>query len=323
MDPGFIATLQKTDLGTRNGKKAMNEQTTIQHALKYLAECEYEQTGASLEKLAGQLELPPSETEKVLRDLRSADLVAADGFHLTATGREYAMHVLQAHRLYETYLARKTSVPESAWHELAHVKEHELSESDVRRLADELGHPRYDPHGDPIPTITGEMPPKRGKLLTEYSAGWAGRVVHVEDEPPRLYARIAEAGIAPDTVLRVERTDPDGMTIRVEGRTFSFPRNVIEKITVVELAKGEAFDESLERLTSLRPGERGSVVGLSPLCRGLERNRLLDLGIVPGTIVTVEMVNPSGSPTAYRVRGACIALRREQAERIRIRKVSS
>jgi len=42
---------------------------------------------------------------------------------------------------------------------------------------------------------------------------------------------------------------------------------------------------------------------------------------VPGTIVSVDLISPSGSPTAYRVRGASIALRREQAERVLIRKV--
>ena len=301
----------------------MNEQMAIQHALKFLAECEYEETSVSLEKLSDHLSIPHEKAEQLVSDLRSADLIAADNFDLTTSGREYAMHVLQAHRLYETYLARKTSIPESDWHKLAHVMEHELSNSDVRKLADELGNPRYDPHGDPIPSIMGEMPAKQGKLLKNYAAGWAGRVVHIEDEPPKLYARIVEAGIAPDTVLLIEQKDSQGMTIRVEGRTFRFSYDVIEKITVVDLAQDETFDYSLERLASLHPGEQAMIVGLSPLCRGLERNRLLDLGVVPGSTVTVEIINPSGNPIGYRIRGACIALRLEQAEHIRIRKVSS
>ena len=301
----------------------MNEQMLIQHALKFLAECEYDRTDVSLEMLDGRLSIPSEKTEQLLHDLRSADLIEPDSFLLTPTGREYALHVLQAHRLYETYLARKTSVPESDWHKLADTREHALSKSDVQKLADELGHPRFDPHGDPIPTVTGEMPVKQGMPLTEYRAGWAGRVVHIEDEPPKLYALIAEAGIVPDTVLRIEQKDSSGIVIRTEGRTFHFPNDVAGQITVVELAKGETFDESVERLSSLRPGEQAAIIGLSPLCRGLERNRLLDLGVVPATIVTVELVSPSGSPIAYRIREACIALRESQAERIRIRKVRS
>jgi DtxR family Mn-dependent transcriptional regulator len=73
-----------------------------------------------------------------------------------------------------------------------------------------------------------------------------------------------------------------------------------------------------EPLHHLKPNESATVVGLSPRCRGVERRRMLDLGIVPGTIVCAELASPSGDPIAYRVRGALIALRREQSEFVRI-----
>ena len=53
-----------------------------------------------------------------------------------------------------------------------------------------------------------------------------------------------------------------------------------------------------------------------PGCRGAERNRLLDLGVVPGSDIGIDLVSPSGNPTAYRIRGASIALRREQADHV-------
>jgi DtxR family Mn-dependent transcriptional regulator len=60
------------------------------------------------------------------------------------------------------------------------------------------------------------------------------------------------------------------------------------------------------------------VIGLAPACLGAARRRLLDLGFVPGTVVGVEFVSPVGDPTAYRVRGSVIALRRKQADQVRI-----
>jgi DtxR family Mn-dependent transcriptional regulator len=299
----------------------MNEQMLIQHALKLLVECEYDRKAVTADHLAAKLAVPVVKAGQLLADLRSAGLIRADALLLTDEGRGYALHVLQAHRLYETYLAKKTSVPESAWHTIADKREHELSESDVEKLARELGDPRYDPHGDPIPTSTGEMPLKQGRPLTDHDAGWAGRVVHVEDEPQRMYATIAGAGIAPDTVLRIERKSRDGMDIEVEGCSFFFSNEVAAQISAVDLSPGEEYNRSVERLSGLKAAERAEIVGLSPLCRGLERNRLLDLGVVPGVIVTAEMFHPSGSPVVYQICGACIALRREQAERIRIRKV--
>ena len=73
-----------------------------------------------------------------------------------------------------------------------------------------------------------------------------------------------------------------------------------------------------EPLHALKPGEKGAVVRISPRCRGSERRRLMDLGLLPGTIVEAELVSPGGDPTAYRVRGAVIALRKEQAQFIHI-----
>jgi DtxR family Mn-dependent transcriptional regulator len=299
----------------------MNEETLIQHALKFLAECEYDRNDVTPELLGEKLTLTGSGVEQLLRDLRAAELVEQAGLALTTGGREYALHVLQAHRLYETYLAKKTGHPESVWHKLADEREHALSREDVKKLAEELGHPRFDPHGDPIPSSTGQMPAKRGKTLVEYPIGWSGRVVHIEDEPSHLYSMISRAGITTGSVVRIEDKGNNSLCIGLEGLSFVFPGDAAAQITAVKLEAGETYDETIERLTSLEEWEKAEIVGMSSLCRGLERNRLLDLGVVPGTVTSIDIVNPSGSPIGYRIRGACIALRREQAERIRIRKV--
>jgi Fe2+ transport system protein FeoA len=67
-------------------------------------------------------------------------------------------------------------------------------------------------------------------------------------------------------------------------------------------------------LADLKPGQTGVVAELHS--QGPERRRMMDLGIVPGTIITAEMRSPLGDPIAYRVRGALVALRHEQADLI-------
>jgi len=67
-------------------------------------------------------------------------------------------------------------------------------------------------------------------------------------------------------------------------------------------------------LDGLLPGQSAWIEHLA--VQGDMRRRLLDLGFVPGTPVEVEMVSPVGDPTAYRVRGSVVALRREQAHLI-------
>lgn len=41
--------------------------------------------------------------------------------------------------------------------------------------------------------------------------------------------------------------------------------------------------------------------------------RLAELGLLPGTQITCELISPAGDPAAYRARGALIALRRADA----------
>lgn len=295
----------------------------VEDALKLLIEDEQERLDSSAFALAKGLGLTREAAEGVLRSLRGAGLLdpAGDPPRLTGAGREYAMQVLRAHRLFETYLAQRTGLGEAAWHERAHVAEHRMSPEQVESIADELGHPPYDPHGDPIPTRRGELPPRRGRPLAERSAGWAGRIVHVEDEPPEIYRRLARDGFAPDVRIRVENAGSATFRVWIDGHTVDLPREAAGKITADDLPAGERFDDTILRLTDLAAGERGAVAGMSPLIRGLARSRLLDLGVVPGTVLEIDFASPAGDPVAYRIRGASIALRREQSDRILVRRV--
>jgi DtxR family transcriptional regulator, Mn-dependent transcriptional regulator len=298
----------------------MNEQIIIQDILKIMAESEYEGRPVSRDTIVSELSLSIDQADRMIHDLEAAELIEPGTMKLAARGREYALHVVRAHRLYETYLAHKTGIEESRWHSRAHVEEHKMSASDVEKLARELNYPRYDPHGDPIPTATGFMPAKKGQLITEYPQGWAGRVVHVEDEPPQRYAILSSASIGPGTIVRISKKDDREMVIETEGCTFKLPVDVAGLLSVEPLLNGEMFDESLVRLSSLTVKEKATVAGLSSLCLGLERNRLLDLGLVPGTTIFIDLVSTSGNPVAYNIRGASIALRTQQADRVLIHK---
>ena len=75
-----------------------------------------------------------------------------------------------------------------------------------------------------------------------------------------------------------------------------------------------------QRLIHLQAGEQARIVGLSPACRGALRRRLLDLGFVKGSVVSIDMPSPMGNPIAYVVRGSAIALRHEQAKFVLVRK---
>lgn len=67
-------------------------------------------------------------------------------------------------------------------------------------------------------------------------------------------------------------------------------------------------------LNNLPVGSVGIVKSLSN--SGVSRRRLLDLGLIPNSVVTTERQSPAGNPTAYNIRGAIIALRSEEAKNV-------
>ena len=109
--------------------------------------------------------------------------------------------------------------------------------------------------------------------------------------------------------------------MRTGGREWDVDAISARNVTVQALPSGERADEALETLLDARSGEAVRVVGISSSCQGTQRRRLLDLGVVRGTEITPELVAAAGDPVAYRIRGALIALRREQASWIGIERI--
>ena len=83
-------------------------------------------------------------------------------------------------------------------------------------------------------------------------------------------------------------------------------------------ARKEIISESKRILSELIPGQKASIDYIDENCQGIERNRLLDLGFVPGAQVEVAIVSPFSDPTAYIIKGGLIALRKNQASKIHI-----
>jgi len=241
-------------------------------------------------------------------------------YRLTPKGRDYALHIIRAHRLWERYLAEETGYADPEWHAQAHQQEHRMSPEEVDALATQLNNPTHDPHGDPIPTASGEIPRHEGRPLTSLELDTPARIVHLEDEPANLYAQLVAEGLHPGTQLRVTEITPQRVRFWADGDEHILAPVLAASISVTPLPRSQAAESETanERLADLRPGEKARVAGIAAVCRGPERRRFLDLGILPGTLIEAALASPSGNPTAYRVRGALIALRRDQANYIQI-----
>lgn len=301
-----------------------SERVLLEDALKHVHTCQSIGRPCTAESLAGRLEISPGRAASLLSRLAALRLVSiADaGPRLTDAGRESALRLVRTHRLWERYLADRTSVPARDWHDEAERVEHRLTEADADALASRLGHPRWDPHGDPIPGPDGYLPAVGKLTLAGVTAGQTVEVVHLEDEPREIFAALLEDGLGLGTRLQVLERSDRGVRVRSGGREWSIEAMVAGNVTIRVLPEGTRADARPTTLADLAFGETGRVTRISPACRGPQRRRLLDLGVVRGTEITAELASAAGDPVAYRVRGALVALRREQASWIHVERVA-
>ena len=295
------------------------ERVLLEDALKHLHDDEYHGRHATVHSLAGALGVPRNRAAQLVERLESMGRVVTgeQGLRLTDEGRSDALRVVRIHRLWERYLADHSGLDRTEWHPKAERLEHTTSAEQAEVLATRTGHPLFDPHGDPIPTAGGEIVPQRGRPLHVLSPGERGRIVHVEDEPAAVYAQLVAEGFEPGLHVRVLESSKDRLRIELEGDERFLAPVVAGNVTVLQ-EPAPADESPRERLSALAPGESARVVDISRACVGPQRRRLLDLGLVPGTIIEAEFAAPSGEPIAYRIRGAAIALRREQADMVQV-----
>lgn len=296
----------------------------VEDALKHVWHENARDGYASIPSLAGALSIRTDQASSLVTRMEEAGLLhsSGGGFSLTEAGREYALQVIRAHRLWERYLADLTGVAEKAWHTRAERQEHALTPRETEALSARLGHPRFDPHGDPIPTARGQLPRQPSLTLRDLAPGSRARIVHLEDEPTEDYAQIVAAGLRVGMLVRVVEIRPERVVVRADGQDKSLPPILATQVGAIPLGDGLEEDaERSEKLAELRLGEEAEIIHISPSCRGLERRRLMDLGVVPGTRIEAIMRSPSGDPTAYRLRDTTIAIRRDQAQHIRIRRI--
>jgi len=304
---GFLALWRRA--------RARAERTLVEDTLKHVHARERRGALATPESLAGKLDIPVKEALQLIQMIEQGGLLQSRGAGLVLTdaGRELALRVIRAHRLLERYLADELRMSLDEIHAAADRREHLMTTEEVNELEARLGYPQIDPHGDPIPTSGGVLHELKGTALSDWRVGVPARIVHLEDEPAELMAQMVAAGLAPGMQIEVRQSSGDRLVLWDGEHERVLTPVVASAVMVTELPHPV---RPPQKLSSLQPGESGRVVALRS--EGFERRRLLDLGLTPGALVQCAYPGPLGEPTAYLVRGATIALRREQGNQIDI-----
>jgi DtxR family Mn-dependent transcriptional regulator len=175
-----------------------------------------------LGRLAAAMGVVPGTVTAMVKALDEDGLVHYEprsGVRLSRSGERLALHVLRRHRLLELFLVKVLGLDWSEVHDEAEVLEHAISEKVLQRIDTALGHPTFDPHGDPIPDAAGEFAHRRVQTLADCAAGREVQVARVESEDARFLRFADEHGLVPGSSIVIEKNDPiaDAVTVRAAG----------------------------------------------------------------------------------------------------------
>lgn len=209
----------------------------IEDFLKAVYLLQQDQDRAQTSALAEALDITAPSTTEMAKKLAKANLVAHEpyrGIRLTPAGERVALEIVRHHRLLELFLVRALGYSWDEVHEEAERLEHVISERLAQRIAEYLGNPRYDPHGDPIPNAEGAIQERDLVPLSEWAPGEKGRVARLRDQTPEMLRYLAEKGLVIGAPVEVVKLDPfDGpITLLVDTDEQVIGLNVAQLVLV-------------------------------------------------------------------------------------------
>jgi len=164
---------------------------------------------ASTKQISDKMGVAPSSATGMLQKMASesspplVDYQKHYGVILTPAGESAALEIIRRHRLLELFLQKALGYTWDEVHEEADRLEHVISAEFTERIAQSMGDPLSDPHGEPIPSREYALPVQSNKRLLELTPGQTGRIQRVEDSRPELLRYLAGLGLVPGVDVRI------------------------------------------------------------------------------------------------------------------------
>jgi DtxR family Mn-dependent transcriptional regulator len=199
--------------------------STVQNYLKVIYQGEAELPEGtrlvSMGLVAAALGVTPGTATTMVKALAEwgwATYEPYSGVRLTPAGAKLAGQVVRRHRLVELFLVQAMGISWAEVHEEAELLEHVVSDRLVERMDEMLGHPTHDPHGDPIPTPEGALPPDQRESLLTCPIGTPLRVTRITDQDPAFLRFVESNQLKPGQPIEVETRDAAADAVRLGGR---------------------------------------------------------------------------------------------------------
>lgn len=190
--------------------------------------------------LAKYMKVSSASATNMVKKLAELNLVEYEPYQsimLTKAGEQIALEMLRHHRLLELYLHQALNIPWDQVHEEADKLEHVISESVEDAIADALGNPTFDPHGDPIPTKGGHVETVGGTSLNQAEQDQPYQLLRVLAQDQRRLEYLGTLGLYPDAQIIIRGRAPfEGpLDLDVNGERQILAHNMAELLLVKPL----------------------------------------------------------------------------------------
>ena len=145
---------------------------------------EKDNTSASTNAISKEMSTSAASVTDMLKRLADKDLINYEkykGVTLTKKGNTLATNLVRRHRLWEVFLLKQLDFSWDEVHDMAEQLEHIKSDELIERLDRFLKHPKFDPHGDPIPDAEGNFTFRKQILLSDLKEKEKGVIVGVNE----------------------------------------------------------------------------------------------------------------------------------------------
>jgi ABC-type Mn2+/Zn2+ transport system permease subunit/Mn-dependent DtxR family transcriptional regulator len=183
----------------------------------------------SFPKLREKLGYSKSLLKKLLTQLSYKNFLKYENNKITLSqkGKDEALRLVRAHRLWETYLVNQIGLSAEQIHEDAEKYEHLLSEDLLDEVDATLGFPREDPHGSPIPSKVGFPEFSLNNMQINQFASIANQQIS-----ETISTQLWKLGLLPESKFKVERKDKELIYIVVKGKEVIIPKILAKRVSV-------------------------------------------------------------------------------------------
>ena len=200
----------------------------VEDYLKAIYKLTAGQQRASTNQIAEEMDVAPASATGMIQKMARmvpplVDYQKHQGVLLTPAGENAALEVIRHHRLLELYLHERLGYSWDQVHSEADRLEHVISEELEERIAQALGDPSHDPHGDPIPTRDFRVPAQVETRLSFLRPGQGAIVRRVANTNPDFLRYLQEIGLVPNARLVVNDYSPfdENLSLSIGGQNKS------------------------------------------------------------------------------------------------------